>query len=236
MKEIPYGISDYEKLVNDNCYYVDKTKYIELLETPANSYVMLLRPRKFGKTLFTSVLENYYDINKKDKFEKLFGETYIGKNPSKLKNSYYILRFNFSGIDTENEETTIKGFKEKIADSIQNFINRYKIDFYINPELTAEGLLGSLLTAFEDQKNGEKLYVLIDEYDHFANELLGFHTEHFKSLVSKNGKVRKFYEVLKEGTESVVDRIFITGVAPITLDSMTSGFNISSDLTRRFKI
>ena len=232
MKEIPYGISDYEKLVNDNCYYVDKTKYIELLETPANSYVMLLRPRKFGKTLFTSVLENYYDINKKDKFEKLFGETYIGKNPSKLKNSYYILRFNFSGIDTENEETTIKGFKEKIADSIQNFINRYKIDFYINPELTAEGLLGSLLTAFEDQKNGEKLYVLIDEYDHFANELLGFHTEHFKSLVSKNGKVRKFYEVLKEGTESVVDRIFITGVAPITLDSMTSGFNIISDLTR----
>ena len=232
MKEIPYGISDYEKLVNDNCYYVDKTKYIELLETPANSYVMLLRPRKFGKTLFTSVLENYYDINKKDKFERLFGETYIGKNPSKLKNSYYILRFNFSGIDTENEETTIKGFKEKIADSIQNFINRYKIDFYINPELTAEGLLGSLLTAFEDQKNGEKLYVLIDEYDHFANELLGFHTEHFKSLVSKNGKVRKFYEVLKEGTESVVDRIFITGVAPITLDSMTSGFNIISDLTR----
>ena len=81
MKEIPYGISDYEKLVNDNCYYVDKTKYIELLEIPANSYVMFLRPRKFGKTLFTSVLENYYDINKKDKFEKtIWRNLYWKKN------------------------------------------------------------------------------------------------------------------------------------------------------------
>ena len=88
------------------------------------------------------------------------------------------------------------------------------------------------MTAFEEQRNGEKIYVIIDEYDHFANELLGFRTEQFKSLVAKNGKVRKFYEILKEGTESVVDRIFITGVAPITLDSMTSGFNIVTDLTR----
>ena len=232
MKEIPYGISDYEKLINNNCYYVDKTKYIELLEIPSNSYVMFLRPRKFGKTLFTSVLENYYDINKKGSFDKLFGETYIGKHPSKLKNSYYILRFNFSGIDTTSEETTINKFKEKVTASIQDFIDRYKIDFYINPELSAEGLLNNLIIAFKNQKQGEKLYVIIDEYDHFANELLGFRTKEFKNLISKNGKIRKWYEILKEGTESVIDRIFITGVAPITLDSMTSGFNIISDLTR----
>ncbi len=232
MKELPYGISDYEKLVNDNCYYVDKTKYIELLEVPSNSYVMFLRPRKFGKTLFTSVLENYYDINKKDKFEKLFGDTYIGKKPTEAKNSYYILRFNFSGIDTKDEETTINTFKEKVTASIQDFIDRYKLDFYINPELTSEGLLNNLIIAFKNQKNGEKLYVIIDEYDHFANELLSFRTDSFKKLVSKNGKIRKWYEVLKEGTETVVDRIFITGVAPITLDSMTSGFNIVKDLTK----
>ena len=232
MKAIPYGISDYEKLINNNCYYVDKTKYIELLEIPSNSYVMFLRPRKFGKTLFTSVLENYYDINKKGSFDKLFGETYIGKHPSKLKNSYYILRFNFSGIDTTSEETTINKFKEKVTASIQDFIDRYKIDFYINPELSAEGLLNNLIIAFKNQKQGEKLYVIIDEYDHFANELLGFRTKEFKNLISKNGKIRKWYEILKEGTESVIDRIFITGVAPITLDSMTSGFNIISDLTR----
>ena len=149
-----------------------------------------------------------------------------------MKNSYYILRFNFSGINTKDEETTMEGFKGKVTDSIQKFVNRYELDFYINPELSTEGLLNSLIVAFENQKQNEKMYVIIDEYDHFANELLGFQTESFKNLVSKNGRVRKFYEILKEGTESVVDRIFITGVVPITLDSMTSGFNIITDLTR----
>ena len=232
MKKLPYGISDYERIVENNYYYVDKTKYIEKLENLAEPYIMFLRPRKFGKTLFTSVLEDYYDVKKANKFEKLFGETYIGKNPTKLKNSYYILRFNFSGVDTSNSETTIQGFKEKVTASISDFVKNYELDFYINPEMTAEGLLNNLIIAFKNQKQGEKLYIIIDEYDHFANELLGFNTDNFKSLVSKNGKVRKWYEVLKEGTESVVDRIFITGVAPITLDSMTSGFNIGSDITR----
>ena len=232
MKKLPYGISDYRKLIEENYYYVDKTEYIEKLENLSERYIMFLRPRKFGKTLFTSVLENYYDINKKDKFEKLFGDTYIGKKPTEAKNSYYILRFNFSGIDTKDEETTINTFKEKVTASIQDFTDRYKLDFYINPELTSEGLLNNLIIAFKNQKNGEKLYVIIDEYDHFANELLSFRTDSFKKLVSKNGKIRKWYEVLKEGTETVVDRIFITGVAPITLDSMTSGFNIVKDLTK----
>ena len=232
MKKLPYGISDYRKLIEENYYYVDKTEYIEKLENLSERYIMFLRPRKFGKTLFTSVLENYYDINKKDKFEKLFGDTYIGKKPTEAKNSYYILRFNFSGIDTKDEETTINTFKEKVTASIQDFTERYKLDFYINPELTSEGLLNNLIIAFKNQKNGEKLYVIIDEYDHFANELLSFRTDSFKKLVSKNGKIRKWYEVLKEGTETVVDRIFITGVAPITLDSMTSGFNIVKDLTK----
>ena len=232
MKKLPYGISDYGKIVEENYYYVDKTEYIEKLENLAERYIMFLRPRKFGKTLFTSVLENYYDINKKDKFEKLFGETYIGNHSTEMKNSYYILRFNFSGINTKGEETTIKTFKEKVTASIQDFIDRYKLDFYLNPELTSEGLLNNLIIAFKNQKNGEKLYVIIDEYDHFANELLSFKTDSFKKLVSKNGQIRKWYEVLKEGTETVVDRIFITGVAPITLDSMTSGFNIVKDLTQ----
>ena len=232
MKKLPYGVSDYEKIIEKNYYYVDKTQYIEKLEDLAETSIMFLRPRKFGKTLFTSVLENYYDVNKKEKFEELFGETYIGKNPTEMKNSYYILRFNFSGINTKDEETTMDGFKGKVIASIQDFINNYKLDFYINPELSTEGLLNNLIVAFKNQKKNEKMYVIIDEYDHFANELLGFQTESFKNLVSKNGRVRKFYEILKEGTESVVDRIFITGVAPITLDSMTSGFNIITDLTQ----
>ena len=183
---------------------------------------MFLRPRKFGKTLFTSIIENYYDINKKDKFKELYGHTYIGKNPTKLRNTYNILKFNFSGIDTENEDTTIKGFKNKTIESIKLFINKYKIDFFVNETQEAQEILNSLFTAFNIQKQHEKIYVIIDEYDHFANELLGFNTNQFKTLVSKNGKVRKWYEILKQGTETVVDRMFITGVAPITLDSLTS--------------
>ncbi len=232
MKKLPYGISDYERLQENNYYYVDKSKYIEKLENISAPYIMFLRPRKFGKTLFTSMLENYYDVKKKEKFERLFAETYIGKNPTELKNKYHILKFNFSGIDTSDNESTIKGFKSKVISSIKVFVEEYGLDFFINSEDEAENILDNLFKAFKIQRNSEKIYVIIDEYDHFANELLGFNTNQFKNLVSKNGKVRKWYEILKEGTESVVDRIFITGVAPITLDSLTSGFNISSDKTR----
>ena len=232
MKKLPYGISDYERLIENDYYYIDKTMYIEKIENLAEPYIIFLRPRKFGKTLFTSTIENYYDIKKEAKFQELFGETYIGKNPTKLKNSYYVLKFNFSGIDTSNEETTINGFKSKVISSIKMFVEKYELDFYINNDDEAENILDNLIKAFNIQKADEKIYVIIDEYDHFANELLGFNTNQFKNLVSKNGKVRKWYEILKKGTESVVDRIFITGVAPITLDSLTSGFNISSDITQ----
>ena len=116
--------------------------------------------------------------------------------------------------------------------AIKVFCEKYKLDFYINENDEAENILDDLFKAFYIQKASERLYVIIDEYDHFSNELLGFDTEKFKDLVSKNGKIRKWYEVLKQGTESVVDRIFITGVAPITLDSLTSGFNISTDITQ----
>ena len=230
--KMPYGISKYEKIINDGYYYVDKTKYIEKLENLPETSIMFLRPRKFGKTLFTSVLENYYDKNKADKFEILYGNTYIGKNPTELRNSYCILKFNFSGIDTSSEEETIRCFKNSTIESIKLFVGKYNIDFYINENQDAEEILNSLFTAFSLQKNNEKIYVIVDEYDHFANELLGFYPERFRTLVSKNGKVRKWYEILKKGTETVVDRIFITGVAPITLDSLTSGFNIGKDITQ----
>ena len=232
MKKLPYGISDYERIQENGYYYIDKTSYVERLERIPEPYIMFLRPRKFGKTLFTSTLENYYDIRKKDKFEKLYGETYIGKNPTELRNKYHILRFNFSGIDTTDGESTIRGFKREVASSIKLFVEKYNLDFFVNEEQEAENILDNLFKAFQIQRETEKIYVIIDEYDHFANELLGFNVDQFKNLVSKNGKVRKWYEILKKGTESVVDRIFITGVAPITLDSLTSGFNICSDKTR----
>ena len=230
MKKLPMGISNYEKMIEENYYYVDKTEYIEKLENFANPTVMFLRPRKFGKTLFTSVLENYYDFLKKDKFEILFKETYIGKNPTNKRNSYHILCFNFSGIDTKNEETTIKSFRKEVASSVKYFIEKYSIDFYIKDDDESEDILNNLFKAFRIQKQEDKIYVIIDEYDHFTNEILTFNK--FEEMVTRNGKICKWYEVLKQGTETVVDRIFITGVMPITLDSLISGFNIATDITR----
>ena len=235
MRQLPKGISNYEDIVAENRVYVDKTMYIEKMEDLADKTIMFLRPRKFGKTLFTSTLECYYDKNKADKFEELFGKTYIGKNPTPNKNRYCILRFNFSGISTNTVEETMKGFREKVDLGINRFVADYEIEFYNNPEQSTEGILGSIFEAFRTQRRDEKIYVIIDEYDHFANELLGFRTDEFKELVAKNGKIRKWYEILKEGTESVVDRIFITGVAPITLDSTTSGFNIARDITKNIR-
>ncbi|BDU51396.1 AAA family ATPase [Haliovirga abyssi] len=228
-KRIPYGISNFEKLVKEDYYFVDKTKYIELLENMNEPYLIFLRPRRFGKSLLISILENYYDINNKDK-EDLFRDLYIGENPTRLKNSYYILKFSFSGIDTRDEKSTEIGFVENVKDGIIKFCNKYKVKHKIEGGKSAE-ILKRFLTDMEDILD-KKIYLLIDEYDHFANEILGFNYNFFSEAVSKNGFVRKFYEEIKDRTASgIVDRIFITGVTPITLDSLTSGFNIATNIT-----
>lgn len=230
-KKLPYGISNYKTLVEDNYIFVDKTKHIEKLENLHAPFIFFLRPRRFGKSLFTSVLENYYDINTKDDFHKLFGDTYIGKNPTKDKNGYYVLKFNFSKLDTDSKESLEESFLRTINNSFKDFGNKYNIELNYNN-------IGFPASVFEDfladiaYKIDKPLYVIIDEYDHFANELLSFKTDMFSEIISKTGFVRKWYEVLKTGTESIVKRIFATGVSPITLDSLTSGFNIGSDITR----
>ncbi|MGM9978842.1 MAG: AAA family ATPase [Clostridium sp.] len=231
MKKLPYGKSNYEELIKGKYEYVDKTEYIEKLENLYDTFIFFLRPRRFGKSLFTSVLENYYDINKKNEFENLFGETYIGKNPTPLKNSYYILKFNFSGLITETEESLLNSFNNACIRGINRFINSYNIDMKLNTKGYPSDIFANFLNEVEF-KIDKPIYVIIDEYDHFANELLSFKTDLFSSIVSKTGFIRKWYEVLKIGTESIVSRIFATGVSPITLDSLTSGFNISTDITR----
>ena len=228
-KKIPYGISNFKKLIDEDYYFIDKTKYIELLENFNEQYLIFLRPRRFGKSLFLSMLEYYYDINYKD--EKLFDEYYIGKNPTRLKNSYHTLSFTFSGINTRTEENTLTGFNNNVAASIEQFLNKNHLSFEFDYSQNAADMITRFFSKITKYiKN--KIYVLVDEYDHFANELLGFQEDLFKTSVSQNGFVRKFYEALKEGTRTgVVDRIYITGVSSITLDSMTSGFNIGSNLT-----
>lgn len=238
-KRIPSKTANYADLINENGYYVDKTQFIEVLERISDKYLFFLRPRRFGKSLFLSVLEHYYGIQYTDKFDSLFGNYFIGQpgNTTPLKNSYYILRFDFSGIDTEGEKEIMRLFNEKLFIGFREFNSNYKLmtNEQING-ITQKGypseILGSFLSTLISCNFDSKIYILIDEYDHFTNDLFSFNPDHFKQVVSRNGWVRKFYEVIKQFTGSgLVNRFFATGVTPVTLDSMTSGFNIARNIT-----
>ncbi len=230
-KKIPYGISNFEKLRKDNFYYVDKTKYIEVLENFNEPYICFFRPRRFGKSLFVTMLGNYYDKANAKTFNNTFGELYIGKNPTPLKNTYHILDFDFSGITVDDKAITYNDFTRKVKRSINAFIEKYHLPIKLSDdEQSPNSLLDDFLSTATDVLDG-KIYVIIDEYDHFTSELLGYNKPLFDEIVSKSGYFRKFFEVLKIGTKTIIDRIFFTGVNPLTLDSLTSGFNISSNLT-----
>ncbi len=238
MIKIPYGISNFETLVNRGQYYVDRTPYIEQLEEFFSSYLFFVRPRRFGKSLFISLLEYYYGIQYKEKFDKLFGQYYIGQNPTPLANQYLILKFDFSRIDTSSFENTLHSFLGNAKDGGINFFGDYPQFF---DEKDIEELKGftypshvmqHILSLARRKASNHKIYLLIDEYDHFANEILSSRFDDFHEMVSKYGFVRKFYEAIKVGTHGgVIDRLFVTGVSPITLDSLTSGFNISKNIS-----
>jgi hypothetical protein len=238
--KFPYGISNIEKLVEQNHVFVDKTKYIELLEQK-ESYVVFLRPRRIGKSLFVSILEYYYDILEKDKFEKVFSKLYIGQNPTRGVNAYRVLKMDFSGIDTQTEEATYKYFLETIKSTLNTFIGRYNIlEPSIIENILSAGSPGSVMKKFFEglklwkEKTGDNLpiYIIIDEYDHFTNEILIRDLSEFKRSVSHDGYIRKFYEAIKIATQQgFVDRFFITGVSPVTMDGLTSGFNIVTHLS-----
>ena len=235
MFKIPYGISDYKKLQENDYYYVDKTMYLEKLED-VGSVLTYLRPGRYGKTLFTSMLSYYYDVNAKDEFKTLFKNTYVSKHPTKNKNNYYILKFDFSGLTTskKSEQEVEMEFIRKVADGIQKFNDTYKVsartDYH---DITPNGLLLEFLSYFRSLDLEHKLYILIDEYDNFTNAILEGTGEKFKSIVGNEGFIKSFYAVIKEYCGlGIVDRVFITGICPITLDSMTTGFNIATDLSR----
>ncbi|MBF0236455.1 MAG: AAA family ATPase [SAR324 cluster bacterium] len=229
MLRLPYGISHFPQLTTENYYFIDRTPFLEQLENLPERYLVFLRPRRFGKSLWISILLHYYGLEHKEHFEEWFGKYWIGQHRTPLAGTYYVLRFEFSGIHTDTPESTRKGFAFNVLRGLRNFERDYAL-----PTLGfADNLEASqLLKQFLDQHKDKKIYLLIDEYDHFANEILGFHFEHFSDMVSRNGFVRKFYEAIKEATgQGIVDRLFITGVSPVTLDSLTSGFNIATHLS-----
>ena len=227
--KLPYGISNFARLIEDGYFYVDKTRYIEQLENEPAPYIFFLRPRRFGKTLFVSMLRYYYGLEHQEQFDSLFGKYYIGAHPTSRAHSYHVLKFDFSRIGTSTPETTQSGFQQNVLIGVKDFEKRYDgmSQDYTGYENPSDALKEFFVTHRE-----KKIYLLIDEYDHFANEILSFHFKHFSEMVSRSGFVRKFYETIKAATgDGIVDRMFVTGVTPITLDSLTSGFNIARNLS-----
>ncbi len=233
MKKIPYGKIDFKRLIEENCYYIDKTMYLEKLENVQDT-LFYLRPGRFGKSLFTSMMNYYYDINSKDLFNKLFDGLYIHEHPTNEKNSYYILKFDFSGIDSaeKEKEALEKEFKSCVINGINVFLDRYNFTYEIVKDDSIPIILKSFLTFFKGLKLENKIYILIDEYDNFTNAILEGNAERFKNIVGNEGFIKAFYASIKEYIGlGVVARFFATGICPITLDSMTTGFNIATNIS-----
>lgn len=239
-KRIPYGMSNFASVRERDCYFVDKTVFIPELEK-ANSFFFFIRPRRFGKSLTLSMLKHYYDINRADKFEELFGELYIGEHPTEERNSYLIISLNFSVIDG-----TLGNYKRSMDEHCNTEFNIF-CDVYaqylpqdIKKEMNEkEGAVGQLDYLYKEcAKVGRKIYLFIDEYDHFTNDILSdaSRLKDYESETHGEGYFRKFFNTVKAGTDSAIERCFVTGVSPVTMDDVTSGFNIGTNysLSPRF--
>jgi len=235
MIKIPYGKSDFKTLIEEGYYYVDKTMYLEKMERVADT-LTYLRPRRFGKSLFTSMLYYYYDIKSEYLYDSLFKNTYIYNNPTKNKNNYYVLKFDFSGISNNNIEELEESFKRLVIISVNEFINKYNLDIKVNINQNVSDYIREFLSLFTNLNLKNHIYVLIDEYDNFTNSILNNDVEKFKNVTGNDSFLKNFYAELKKKTaDTIIEEIFITGVCSITLDSMTSGFNISTNITNDYR-
>lgn len=237
IKRIPYGVADYRQMREDNCYYVDKTHFIPLLEA-APYYLFCIRPRRFGKTLWLSLLRHYYDVNLKDEFDLLFGGTYIGEHPTNERNSYLVMFLNFALVNPDLHYVQ-ESFEKNGNTEIEGFLRRYA-RFFAEDERekilsygkTEDRLRQIFQFAYEKKL---KLYLLIDEYDNFANTILTTAGQQaYHTLTHGEGFFRFFFNLLKGGTGGQLvglRRLLITGVSPITLDDVTSGFNIANNIS-----
>ncbi len=240
IKKIPYGTVHYETLQKDNKFYVvDKTKYIEHIEELSSKFLFFLRPRRFGKSSWLSILDHYYDINKADQFEELFGDTYIGKNPTPSRNTYFILKFNFYGLPTYDSSERLKeSFNFRVRGAIRSFFCFYseKLDF-ASFEEHFSGLSNgtNILAKFVSlmRHYNIKIYLLIEEYDDFVNNIL-IHQgkECYQQVNHQADFLRSFFAAIKNGTErGVFDKMFVTGLLPLVLSDVTSGMNIGDNIS-----
>ena len=232
---LPYNKANYKEVIDDGCLYVDKTEYIEQIEEMLVRDALFLRPRRFGKSLFLSMLNYYYDIAQKEHFDYLFKDTYIGKRPTNQANSYYILNFDFSTIDASNKTRLQENFNTHIKNMIISFKNRYHLNFDIEFTDSAGGNLETFLTLINPLID-DNLIILVDEYDHFTNDILS-DKDYFDDITSSDGFVRSFYTTIKSQRRlGCIAKVILTGVSAILLDSLTSGANniINYSMYHRF--
>ncbi len=235
MKKLPYAIANFLTIREENYLYIDRTSYIRTLENMSGKSFLLVRPRRFGKSLWLNVLSRYYDLALASKFDLLFGDLDIGGNPTPLHNRYFVMNWNFSRIDSRGSVDDIaERMNEMLNSVIEDFLTYYE-EFLPTPvsvKAQAINTLGSVLSVIA--KTPYKLCLLIDEYDNFANEVMATDEGTYKGLVRKEGPLKTLYKGLKALMEnSVLDRLFVTGVSPVVMSDITSGANIFKNLYLR---
>ena len=236
IKKIPYGVTDFEMIRKEDYYFVDKTRYVEVLEKTAR-FFFLIRPRRFGKSLFINMLRWYYDIYRRDRFKEIFEGLYIGSHPTAEQGKYLVLDFNFAGVNPDPDRL-LASFNDNCSMRFDLFAGLYGHMF--NPGFASE--LKRLKNADEKLNYliGQAtlldlpIYLFIDEYDNFTNAILAnVGNEHYRKLTHGTGFFRYFFNKLKEGARGngPIKRMFITGVSPVTMDDVTSGFNIGANMS-----
>ena len=230
IKEIPYGVADFVVMREQNLYYVDKTMYLEELERQSR-FVFFIRPRRFGKSLFISMMQAYYDKAMADRFDKLFGELQVAQKPTPNRNRYQVLYLDFSRVGGSIAQLEDK-FNVYCNHELDFFIDRYFNDY---PQRFKEAFYACKdagekinMLGRQAKSHGIPLYLIIDEYDNFTNTVLNEEgQEMYHAMTHAEGFYRDMFKKFKGNFE----RIFMTGVSPVTLDDVTSGFNIGWQLS-----
>ena len=227
--KIPYGVSDFRTIRNEGLYYVDKTEYLAQMEA-RDRFIFFVRPRRFGKSLFISMMESYYDLNQKKNFKKLFGDLWIGKHPTENANRFMTLKLDFSKVGG-TDEALERAFEDHIGKQLDDMVLRYPscFDAEFRASFAGQSASGKLADVVNKaRRSGIPLYLVIDEYDNFTNQMIrASGVTDYREITHGAGFYRNWFKKFKGD----FDRIFMTGVSPVTLDDLTSGFNIATNLS-----
>ncbi len=230
VRQLPLGIADFGLMNRQNCYYVDKTMYIPRLEMASN-FLFLVRPRRFGKSLLLSMLRCYYDVNEQGRFDEYFGQLWIGSHPTPYRNRYAVLHLDFSQVTGTIDELKAN-FDDYCGIKLDGFAQQYEHLFYdgFANDMKQRDWATKKLNFLGDRAKyyGVPLYLIIDEYDNFTNTVLNQHGQDiYTGLTHGEGFYRDIFKLFKPNFE----RVLMLGVSPVTMDDLTSGYNIATNIT-----